>query len=239
MQRDVQCCMLYSQGKVRTKDVLRFEVQTEGPDCSIQAIMQVFQISNSRSCGGTRRPAGSENMTSCLAEGGGGLRRIVIFPGHVVVMAGPVAVIAKEVRKEICGNNKPSAKKYLPSWAPPQPLSQHSGVQLRGTSPHCGTYCSRQITEGCCSWGNKANALWGLLFCFNVVHLAKTLSPPAANTQFLRVPVCVSDFQRDKKLNLDCAAFPFVQKKKRKENCRRHLADLLVTAESLLAPPIR
>lgn len=45
MQRDVQCCMLYSQGKVRTKDVLRFEVQTEGPDCSIQAIMQVFQIS--------------------------------------------------------------------------------------------------------------------------------------------------------------------------------------------------
>ncbi|KAM7409955.1 hypothetical protein PAMA_001440 [Pampus argenteus] len=25
MQRDVQCCMLYSQGKVRTKDVLRFE----------------------------------------------------------------------------------------------------------------------------------------------------------------------------------------------------------------------
>lgn len=75
MQRDVQCCMLYSQGKVRTKDVLRFEVQTEGPDCSIQAIMQVFQISNSRSCGGTRRPAGSENMTSCLAEGGGGLRR--------------------------------------------------------------------------------------------------------------------------------------------------------------------
>lgn len=117
MQRDVQCCMLYSQGKVRTKDVLRFEVQTEGPDCSIQAIMQVFQISNSRSCGGTRRPAGSENMTSCLAEGGGGLRRIVIFPGHVVVMAGPAAVIAKEVRKEICGNNKPSAKKYLPSWA--------------------------------------------------------------------------------------------------------------------------
>lgn len=45
MQRDVQCCMLYSQGKVRTKDVLRFEVQTEGPDCSIQAIMQVFQLS--------------------------------------------------------------------------------------------------------------------------------------------------------------------------------------------------
>ncbi|KAJ0065084.1 hypothetical protein NL108_005560, partial [Boleophthalmus pectinirostris] len=43
MQRDVQCCMLYSQGKVRTKDVLRFEVQTEGPDCNIQAIMQVFQ----------------------------------------------------------------------------------------------------------------------------------------------------------------------------------------------------
>uniref|UniRef100_A0A1A8KKL7 Chemokine CCL-C11b n=1 Tax=Nothobranchius kuhntae TaxID=321403 RepID=A0A1A8KKL7_NOTKU len=39
MQRDVQCCMLYSQGKVRTKDVLRFEVQTEGPDCSIQAII--------------------------------------------------------------------------------------------------------------------------------------------------------------------------------------------------------
>lgn len=45
MKNDVQCCMLYSHGKVRTKDVLRFEVQTEGPDCSIQAIMQVFQLS--------------------------------------------------------------------------------------------------------------------------------------------------------------------------------------------------
>ncbi|XP_026201829.1 chemokine (C-C motif) ligand 44 [Anabas testudineus] len=39
MQRDVQCCMLYSHGKVRTKDVLRFEVQTEGPYCSINAII--------------------------------------------------------------------------------------------------------------------------------------------------------------------------------------------------------
>ncbi|XP_028856062.1 uncharacterized protein LOC114801837 [Denticeps clupeoides] len=39
MQQDVQCCMQYSQGKVRTKDVLRFEVQMEGPDCSIQAII--------------------------------------------------------------------------------------------------------------------------------------------------------------------------------------------------------
>ncbi|CAL8268953.1 unnamed protein product [Arctogadus glacialis] len=39
MQRDVQCCMLYSQGKVRTKDVIRFEVQTDGPDCSIEAII--------------------------------------------------------------------------------------------------------------------------------------------------------------------------------------------------------
>ncbi|KAG7487928.1 hypothetical protein MATL_G00028730 [Megalops atlanticus] len=39
MQRDVQCCMQYSQGKVRAKDVLRFEVQTEGPDCSIQALI--------------------------------------------------------------------------------------------------------------------------------------------------------------------------------------------------------
>uniref|UniRef100_A0A3P9BR53 C-C motif chemokine 17 n=1 Tax=Maylandia zebra TaxID=106582 RepID=A0A3P9BR53_9CICH len=39
MKNDVQCCMLYSHGKVRTKDVLRFEVQTEGPDCSIQAII--------------------------------------------------------------------------------------------------------------------------------------------------------------------------------------------------------
>ncbi|KAM4574840.1 chemokine (C-C motif) ligand 44 [Fundulus heteroclitus] len=39
MQRDVQCCMLYSQGKVRAKDVLRFEVQTKGPDCSIRAII--------------------------------------------------------------------------------------------------------------------------------------------------------------------------------------------------------
>ncbi|XP_007240284.1 chemokine (C-C motif) ligand 44 [Astyanax mexicanus] len=39
MQPDVQCCMRYSQGKVRTKDVLKFEVQTEGPDCSIRAII--------------------------------------------------------------------------------------------------------------------------------------------------------------------------------------------------------
>ncbi|XP_051531392.1 C-C motif chemokine 17-like [Myxocyprinus asiaticus] len=39
MQRDVQCCMQYSHGKFRTKDVLRFEVQTEGPDCSIKAII--------------------------------------------------------------------------------------------------------------------------------------------------------------------------------------------------------
>ncbi|XP_048833460.1 chemokine (C-C motif) ligand 44 [Brienomyrus brachyistius] len=39
MQRDVQCCMRYSQEKIRAKDVLRFEVQTEGPDCSIQAII--------------------------------------------------------------------------------------------------------------------------------------------------------------------------------------------------------
>lgn len=44
-------------------------------------------------------------------------RRIVIFPGHVVVMAGPAAVIAKEVRKEICRNNKSSAKKKIPSTA--------------------------------------------------------------------------------------------------------------------------
>ncbi|XP_067085653.1 chemokine (C-C motif) ligand 44 [Osmerus mordax] len=39
MQRDVQCCMQYSQGKVRTKDVLRFEFQSVGPHCSIQAII--------------------------------------------------------------------------------------------------------------------------------------------------------------------------------------------------------
>lgn len=98
MQRDVQCCMLYSQGKVRTKDVLRFEVQTEGPDCSIQAIMQVFQIST---------PGAKRHMAICrlwkicllLEEGRAG---IVIFPGHVV-MAGLGAVIAKEVRKGICG----------------------------------------------------------------------------------------------------------------------------------------
>uniref|UniRef100_A0A8C1ZG84 Chemokine (C-C motif) ligand 44 n=1 Tax=Cyprinus carpio TaxID=7962 RepID=A0A8C1ZG84_CYPCA len=39
MQRDVQCCMQYSYDKVRTKDVLRYERQTEGPDCSIRAII--------------------------------------------------------------------------------------------------------------------------------------------------------------------------------------------------------
>lgn len=153
MQRDVQCCMLYSQGKVRTKDVLRFEVQTEGPDCSIQAIMQVFQISTSPLL---QRHTATCKLGKYSLVFSGGRRRIVIFPGHVVVMAGPAAVIAKEVRKEICGDNKPSAKKYLPNRTPPQPLSQHSGVQLRGTSAHCGTYCSQQITEFCCSWGKKS-----------------------------------------------------------------------------------
>lgn len=39
MQRDVQCCMQYSYDKVRTKDVLSYEMQTEGPDCSIRAII--------------------------------------------------------------------------------------------------------------------------------------------------------------------------------------------------------
>lgn len=68
-------------------------------------------------------------MTSCLAEGGGGLRRIVIFPGHVVVMAGPAAVIAKEVRKEICGNNKPSAKKI------PSELSAAAATQSAQRGP--------------------------------------------------------------------------------------------------------
>lgn len=89
MQRDVQCCMLYSQGKVRTKDVLRFEVQTEGPDCSIQAIMQVFQISNSRSCGGAWQPAGSENITSCLVEGGGGGNGLSSFQVMLLLWQGP------------------------------------------------------------------------------------------------------------------------------------------------------
>ncbi|KAM9461418.1 chemokine (C-C motif) ligand 44 isoform 2-T2 [Clarias gariepinus] len=39
MQRSVQCCMQYSEQNVRTKDVLKFEVQNEGPDCSIKAII--------------------------------------------------------------------------------------------------------------------------------------------------------------------------------------------------------
>lgn len=121
MQRDVQCCMLYSQGKVRTKDVLRFEVQTEGPDCSIQAIMQVFQLSTP----GAKEHSNLQAWKICLSleEGRAGLRGIVIFPGHVV-MAGLWAVIAKEVRKEICGNNKPSENTFRASWALPQPVSQ-------------------------------------------------------------------------------------------------------------------
>ncbi|XP_061593117.1 chemokine (C-C motif) ligand 44 isoform X1 [Cololabis saira] len=52
MQRDVQCCMLYSRGKVRPKDVLRFEVQMEGPDCSIQAI--IFYTKKSVKCADPR-----------------------------------------------------------------------------------------------------------------------------------------------------------------------------------------
>ncbi|KAK7889764.1 hypothetical protein WMY93_025324 [Mugilogobius chulae] len=86
MQRDVQCCMLYSQGKVRTKDVLRFEVQTEGPDCSIQAIMQVFQVSTP---GASELYGHLQAWKLCLSRY---MRRraeprppgIVIFPGHVV-----------------------------------------------------------------------------------------------------------------------------------------------------------
>ncbi|XP_066504432.1 chemokine (C-C motif) ligand 44 [Hoplias malabaricus] len=39
MQRDIQCCMQYSHGHVRIKDVIRFEMQTEGPDCSIRALI--------------------------------------------------------------------------------------------------------------------------------------------------------------------------------------------------------
>ncbi|TWW57890.1 hypothetical protein D4764_07G0006090 [Takifugu flavidus] len=79
MQKDVQCCMLYSQGKVRTKDVLRFEVQTEGPDCSIQAIMQ--------------RRAETPHT--------------VILPG-LVVASERGAVIARQVKREIRGIIKPS-----------------------------------------------------------------------------------------------------------------------------------
>ncbi|XP_026160928.1 chemokine (C-C motif) ligand 44 [Mastacembelus armatus] len=54
MQMDVQCCMLYSRGKVRTKDVLRFEVQTEGPDCSIQAI--ILYTKKAVKCGDPKDP---------------------------------------------------------------------------------------------------------------------------------------------------------------------------------------
>ncbi|CAK6955457.1 chemokine (C-C motif) ligand 44 [Scomber scombrus] len=67
MQRDVQCCMLYSQGKVRTKDVLRFEVQTEGPDCSIQAIMQSLHQKGSKMCR-PQRPEGEEVAEKAPAE---------------------------------------------------------------------------------------------------------------------------------------------------------------------------
>lgn len=73
MQRDVQCCMLYSQGKVRTKDVLRFEVQTEGPDCSIQAIMQVFQLSAPGAIEHSNRQAWKKCLS--LEEGKAGLER--------------------------------------------------------------------------------------------------------------------------------------------------------------------
>lgn len=64
------------------------------------------------------------------AAGGGRRWRIVIFPGHVVVMAEPAAVIATEVRKEICGNNKPSAKKKkIPSTAAATQSAQRGPVK--------------------------------------------------------------------------------------------------------------
>lgn len=75
--------MLYSQGKVRTKDVLRFEVQTEGPDCSIQAIMQVFQLSTP----GAKEQSNLQTWKMCLLleEGRVELRGFVICPGRVVM----------------------------------------------------------------------------------------------------------------------------------------------------------
>ena len=54
-------------------------------------------------------------------EGRAGLRRFVISPGHVV-MAGAGAVIAREGRKEICGNNKLTE---IPS-EPAEPCRSHS-----------------------------------------------------------------------------------------------------------------
>ncbi|XP_039620553.1 chemokine (C-C motif) ligand 44 isoform X2 [Polypterus senegalus] len=40
---DVQCCMQYSKGSVRLKDVLYFEMQVDGPDCSIPALIHKTQ----------------------------------------------------------------------------------------------------------------------------------------------------------------------------------------------------
>lgn len=49
-----------------------------------------------------------------LEEGRAGLRGIVIFPGPVV-MAELGATFAREVRKEICENNKPSENTFRAS----------------------------------------------------------------------------------------------------------------------------
>ncbi|XP_051790997.1 chemokine (C-C motif) ligand 44 [Erpetoichthys calabaricus] len=37
--QDVQCCMQYSKGSVRLRDVLYFEMQVDGPDCNIPALI--------------------------------------------------------------------------------------------------------------------------------------------------------------------------------------------------------
>ncbi|KAJ7993134.1 hypothetical protein DPEC_G00269260 [Dallia pectoralis] len=114
MQRDVQCCMRYSQGKVRTKDVLRFELQTEGPDCGIQAIMQVFQ---------TRKLCASEP------------RGVAICPGRTVHQEGgkvcrPQRQKGQEVTEEVAGEAEGQDKKdYVapPTWKPASHVGGHEG----------------------------------------------------------------------------------------------------------------
>lgn len=120
-----------------------------------------------------------------------GGRRIVIFPGHVVVMAGPAAVIAKEVRKEISGNNKPSAKKKIPSTAAATQAAQRGPVKRNQSTLWNPLFLSRSQTA--------AAAI--------MVQLARVvLQQTHSSCGSPSVPV-VS--KRNKKNNLDCTMFLF------------------------------
>lgn len=86
-------------------------------------------------------------------------------------MAGPAAVIAKEVRKEICRNNKPSEKKKNPSTAAATQSAQRGPVKRNQSTLWNPLFLAdhRRLLQL-----RESKIALELLFCFDVVHLAKT-----------------------------------------------------------------